>query len=72
MSKTLIVDFELAGDVKDLIANNLDIDCPSSLKGILKESNDNDIVKVTKTIDSPIKITNIEIVTVELLEQKLS
>lgn len=67
--KNLIIDFELAEDTKALLTNNEDVLCTSEgLKEKIYEMDNSVLLKVTKTIDSPIKIHSAEEVTEELIE----
>ena len=61
---------ELAGDVKSFISFNSNA-CEDNFKSIAIDSDDDDLLKVTKKIASPLKIIKIEKITDEMLENSL-
>mgnify|MGYP006291814051 CR=1 FL=1 len=70
MSKNVEVDFELAEDTQDLIANNDDADCASDeLKDKLFAFKEGTLLKIEKSINSPIIIESAEKVTEEKIEE---
>lgn len=53
-------EIDLASDVKDFLIHGSDISCSSEdLKEIILKSGDDELLKVTKTIASPIKIIDV-------------
>ena len=64
-------EIELAGDLKSFVSFNSNSCENEELEKSILALEDDDLYKVTKTIASPIKITNIEKVTDELLEKAL-
>jgi hypothetical protein len=73
MGEVKFVEYELAEDVKEFIAKNQDVTFQDqSLKERIDASDDTSLLKVTKTIGSPIKIVEVEEATVELIERELS
>jgi len=64
-------EIELAGDLKSFVSFNSGSCQNEELEKSILALEDDDLYKVTKTIASPIKITNIEKVTDELLEKAL-
>ncbi|MEK6761066.1 MAG: hypothetical protein AABX93_04040 [Nanoarchaeota archaeon] len=64
-------EIELAGDLKSFVSFNSGSCSNEELEKEILELDDDDLYKVTKTIASPIKITQIEKVTDELLEKAL-
>ena len=62
---------ELAEDVKNFISFNSDSYTDESLKDEIFDYDNDDLLKVTKNIGSPIKITKVEKITDELLDKAL-
>lgn len=69
--KVTFSEVELAGDVKSFISFNSDSYDTEDLKNQIFTSDNNDLLKVTKTIASPIKIIKVEKITDNLLENAL-
>ena len=61
---------ELAEDLKGFISFNAD-SCTETLKITILNYNNDDLIKVTKKVASPIKITNVELITDELLNEAI-
>jgi len=61
---------ELAGDVKTFISFNSNA-CVDNLKKDLWIMDDDDLLKVTKQIASPLKIISIQKITDEMLEESI-
>ena len=65
-------EIELAGDLKSFVSfNSNSCENEKLKKEILEYDDDDELLKVTKTIASPIKIVNVEKVTDELLNKAL-
>ena len=62
---------ELAGDVKSFISFNSNSCDNDGLKKMALSSDDDELLKVTKKIASPLKIINIEKITDEMLENSI-
>jgi hypothetical protein len=60
-----IIEFELAEDTKDLLNNNDDVFCEEKLKKQIYGIDDNALLKVVKTIESPLKILSADVITQE-------
>lgn len=59
----IIVDVDLAKDVKDFILNSDDVDfSDTSLKTKIFSTDDDKLLRVIKTIDSPTKIISVDLV----------
>ena len=72
MGKEQIVEFELAEDVQEFIAENTDVDySDNKYKQIILQANRNDLLKVVKIIDSPTKIINVEVVNDKFIEEQI-
>jgi len=61
---------ELAGEVKSFVSFNAN-SCEGSLKETILAFDDDELLKVTKNIASPIKIIQVQKITEELLEKAL-
>ena len=68
--KVTFSEVELAGDVKNFISFNAN-SCEEDVKKTVFECDEDDLLKVTKNIASPIKIINVQKITEELLEKAL-
>jgi hypothetical protein len=66
-----IVDVDLASDVKGFIEINDDVECEEALKEKINAADNDDLLKVTKEIDSFTKILKVEVVDEELLKKEL-
>ena len=67
-----IVEFELAEDVKEFINHNDDIDyADDSIKGIIQNSNNSDLLKVVKTISSPTTFISVNVVDDDFVNREL-
>ena len=69
----VIYDVDLASDMKSFILNNSDdvsFDSPTLKKNII-DSNDDDLLRVGKTIDSPIRIVSVDIVDATFFKKNL-
>ena len=61
MATDVIYDVDLAGDIKSFLIGNLDvITIADKLKYDILNSNDNDLLRIGKTIDSPINIVSVD------------
>lgn len=69
--KVTFSEVEIASDVKSFISFNSDSYETESLKEEILSSQDDDLLKITKTIASQIKIIKVEEITDELLERAL-
>lgn len=66
-----IIDIDSAKEVKQLIEINDDIEIAPELEKQVNAFDDDDLLKVTKTIGSFTKILAVELVTEELLQKDL-
>ncbi|OYT56658.1 MAG: hypothetical protein B6U68_02990 [Candidatus Aenigmarchaeota archaeon ex4484_14] len=67
-----IIDIDLAGEVKEFINSNDDVKFEKDgLEKKIMDSNNFDLLKVTKKIGSAILITNVELVDKEFIEKVL-
>ncbi len=66
----LIIDIDLAEDVKQLVKVNEDIQISAELKNKINNFSNDDFLKVTKCIGS-LKILNVELVDEALLAEEL-
>lgn len=65
-------EIELASDVKDFLARGSDVSCSEeSLKKIILSSGDDELLKITKTIASPIKIIGVVKIDDSFIENNL-
>jgi hypothetical protein len=64
-------EIELAGDVKSFVSLNTDSCENEEFKEIISSSDDDDLLKVTKQVASPLKIIDVQKVTDELLDKAL-
>jgi hypothetical protein len=65
-------EIDFANDVKDFISMSSDVSFENpKMKEDILNSNDNQLLKITKTIASPIKIINVEKVDEAFLEKNL-
>lgn len=63
MTKTIIIDFDLASDVKWDVINNRDVIVPNpSIKSKILSASDNDMLKIVKTIGSHKTIISADVV----------
>jgi hypothetical protein len=69
--KATFSEIELASDVQSFVSFNSDSCDNPELKQTILSSLGDDLLKVTKSIASPIKIIHVEKVTDELLEKAL-
>ena len=61
MTEENIIDFELAEDTKTLLTENSDVECNDvDLQRKIFNYDDSTLLKVIKTINSPIKIMSVE------------
>jgi len=65
------VEIDLAEDVQDLLSHNADIQCNEEIKKEIFSKKPLALLKVTKTINSPLSIIAIEEVTPELLASEV-
>lgn len=73
MVDSIIYDVDIASDVKSFILSNLDfIDFSSDdLKNKVLRANDNDLLRIGKTINSPIKIVSVDTVNAKFFKSHL-
>ena len=64
-------EIELAGDVKSFVSLNSNSCEDENFKKIISSSDDDDLLKVTKQVASPLKIIDVQKVTDELLNKAL-
>ncbi|MCK4730416.1 MAG: hypothetical protein KAT28_03800 [Candidatus Aenigmarchaeota archaeon] len=64
-----IEEIELAEEIKDFISESSDVNFENEeLKKLIMDTKDDELLKITKVIGSPIKITEVKIVDDDFLE----
>lgn len=68
----IIYDVDLAGDIKSFLIGNLDVVIiPNELKKTINNSNDDALLRIGKTIESPINIVSVDNVTPDFFKDNL-
>ena len=68
----IVVDIDLAFDVKNLIRNSDDITfSDNSFRDVINSSDDNALLRVAKSLDSPAKIVGVDVITKDFFIKNL-